>query len=194
MKDPEISNPEETGLGNKKNKKQYGAIETDSLLRETSSHYIKMLGDADRKARIMLIVNSLLLTGGVMVVSNVIDRYPFAWISATILICGNLVSLFFAILSVKPELRDNHIAKETENNMLHYKKCSEFSLGEYTKLMLQTMEDQSKKMDAIIKELYFFGNLLSMKYRLMKVSYRFFFLGIAAAVVSYLLILLFTHE
>ena len=193
MKDVDILRMDDLEDDNKKVKKLYGGIKTDSLLRETSSHYIRMIGDADRKARIMLIVNSILLTAGLTIISNVINKYPLVWISATLLIAANLISLFFSILSVKPELHDNHIAKETENNMLHYKKCSEYSLGEYTRLMMQTMGDEDKKMDAIIKDLYYYGNLLAMKYKLMRLGYRFFFYGIMAAVISYLIILLATH-
>lgn len=193
MKDSDIFRMEDLEDENKKVKKLYGGIKTDSLLRETSSHYIRLIGDADRKARIMLIVNSIMLTAGVTVMSNVIDKYLLVWISATILICSNLISLFFSILSVKPELHNNHIAKETENNMLHYKKCSEYSLGEYSRMMMLTMGDEDKKMDAIIKDLYYYGNLLGMKYKLMKLGYRFFFYGIMVSVVSYLIILLATH-
>jgi hypothetical protein len=172
----------------KKHKKEVGTIKTDSLLRETSSHYIRQIGDADRKARIMLIVTSILITIGISILTEALNRVPHVWISATILIISMAATLFLSILSVKPELKSTHSAKETENNMLHYKKCSEYSLQDYTRLMIETLEDSDKKRDAIIKELYYYGNLLSMKYNYLQTAYRFFLWGIVLSVVSYLLI------
>jgi hypothetical protein len=176
----------------KKNKKNE-VIRTESLLRETSNHYIRLIGDSDRKARIMIIVNSILLTAGVTVITSVIHHQPLVWISAAILICSNLFALFFTIMSVKPDLQ-SHISKETENNMLHYKKCMEYDLANYTKQVLDTMHDNDKKIDAVIKELYFFGNLLGAKYRMMKIAYRFFLWGVLVSITSYLIILLVTRS
>ncbi len=169
------------------------SIRTETLLRDTSNHYIRLIGDSDRKARIMIVVNSILLTGGLTAITSVIHHQPLVWISAAILICANLMALFFTIMSVKPDLQ-SRISKETENNMLHYNKCKEFNLAEYEKHMLTTMHDNDKKVNAVIKELYFFGNLLNMKYKLMKVAYHFFIWGVLVSITSYLVILFFTQS
>ena len=178
--------------GLKKDKKANEGIKTDSLLRETSSHYLRLIGDADRKARIMIVVNSIMLTGGVTFLTKTINNPSFVWISALLLIIGNLITLFFSVVSVQPELHSS-IDKEVENHMLHYKKCQEFPLSQYTTLMMNTMQDNDKKMEAVIKDLYYFGNLLNRKYKLLKTAYRFFYGGILAAVFSYLVILLVNH-
>jgi len=176
----------------KKDKKANEGIKTDSLLRETSSHYLRLIGDADRKARIMIVVNSILLTGGVTMLTKTINNPSLVWISSILLICGNLLTLFFSVVSVQPELHSN-VDKEVENHMLHYKKCLEFPLNQYTTLMMNTMQDKDKKMEAVIKDLYYFGNLLNRKYKFLKTAYRFFYGGILSSVISYLVILLLNH-
>jgi hypothetical protein len=176
-----------------KKSKLHECIRTESLLRDTSNHYLRLIGDSDRKARIMIVVNSLLLTGGLTIITKVIHNQPMVWISATILIIANLMALFFTIMSVKPDLQ-SHISKETENNMLLYHKCREFSLAEYAKNILNTLHDNDKKIDAKIKEIYFFGNLLDAKYRLMQIAYRFFIWGIVFSITSYLVILFITQS
>ena len=175
-----------------KKEKIHNEIETDSLLRDTSSHYIRLIGDADRKARIMIVVNSILLTISVTLLTKTIHQGPPLWISLTLLIFSNLLALFFTIASVKPEIHVS-IGKDTEDNILHYKKCSMYSLRDYTAQILYTMEDNDKKTDAVIKELYYFGNLLSMKYKLLKIAYRCFYWGIVLSISSYLFILLLTN-
>ena len=179
---------EELPKAGKKNSKKL-AIKTDTLVRETSSHYIRLIGDADRKARIMVVVNSILLTIAATAFTRTFDMIAFTWVSLVLLIGFALVSLFFSVISIKPELQ-NHIASQTEDNLLHYKKCSELSLREYARLMTETLTNDDKKRDAIIKELYYYGNLLTMKYKLIKQAYRFFFLGVTTGIVSYLIILL----
>jgi hypothetical protein len=47
-------------------------IKTDVILKETSGNYVRLIGDADRKARIMLVVNSLFLTLSVTLISKII--------------------------------------------------------------------------------------------------------------------------
>jgi hypothetical protein len=169
------------------------SIRSETLLRDTTNHYIRLIGDSDRKARIMIVVNSILLTGSLPVITMVIHNQHLVWISAAIFIVANLMALFFTVMSVQPDLQ-NDINKDTENNMLHYKKCTEFSLADYRMQMLSTMHSNDKKIDAVIKELYFFGNLLDAKYRLMKVAYRFFLWGVIVSIVSYLIILFVTKS
>ncbi|MEO6613682.1 MAG: Pycsar system effector family protein [Chitinophagaceae bacterium] len=175
-----------------KDKKANRGIKTDSLLRETSSHFLRLIGDADRKARIMVVVNSIMLTIGVTILTKTIDNPSSVWISAIFLIIANLLTLFFSVVSIQPELHSN-IDKEVENHMLHYKKCEQYPLAEYITLMMNTMQDNEQKMDAAIKDLYYFGNLLNQKYKFIKTAYRFFYWGILVSIFSYLVILLINH-
>src|ERR1700752_958576 len=177
-----------------KDEKINDEIKTDSLLRDTSSNYIRLIGDADRKARIMIVVNSILLTISVTLFTKSLRGMELspAWISLTLLIISNLLALFFTIVSVKPEIHVS-VGKDTEDNILHYKKCSEYSLVEYTMKILSTMQDNDKKLEAMIKEIHYFGNLLTRKYKLLKIAHRYFYWGLLLSVASYLLILLLTN-
>jgi len=163
-------------------------IKTDVILKETSGNYVRLIGDADRKARIMLVVNSLFLTLSVTLVSKIIGDVPHSWLFASILMLSNVISLFFSIRSIKPEFTHAE-NEEIENNILHYKKTNELTLDEYRSQIQSTLTDDTQKMDAFIKELYFYGRLLNMKYKLLKMAYRFFLWGIVLAVLTYIFIL-----
>src|SRR5262245_7909870 len=99
---------QETKNGKKKK------IKTDLILKETSSNYIKLIGDADRKARIMLVVNSIFLTLSVTLISKAIGSIPHGWIFASVLMFSNVLSLFFSVQSIKPEFASTKNV-ETEN-------------------------------------------------------------------------------
>ena len=178
--DPEISS-----LIDKKEK----VPTTTSLLRDTSAQYIRLIGDADRKARIMIVTNSILLTISVTLLTRSLDQSEPYWIASGALLIANLVTLFFSIVSVKPELH-SHVDRETENNILHYKKCSHFGLSDYKYEILAALSTTEKKIDAMVKNTYFFGNLLNNKYRLLKIAYRVFYWGILVSVLAYVIILL----
>lgn len=168
-------------------------IKTDVILKETSSNYIRLIGDADRKARIMLVVNSVFLTLSVTLISKVITNIAYSWLFASILMLSNVLSLFFSVQSVRPEFSKAK-NEEAENNILHYKKCIELTLDEYRSQINSTLLDDTQKIDAFIKELYFYGRLLTIKYKLLKVAYYFFSWGILIAVLTYILILIMFKE
>ena len=84
----------------KKGKRDHERIRTDALLRETFTNYIRLIGDADRKARIMLIVNTIFLTISVTLLTKAIHDIPYVWISAAILLLSNMLTLFFSIILV----------------------------------------------------------------------------------------------
>jgi len=174
-----------------KKEKIHNEIKTDSLLRDTASRYIRLIGDADRKARIMIVVNSILLTISVTLLTKTLHQGPPAWISLILLITGNMIALFYTILSVKPEIHIS-VGRETINNILHYKKTSEYSLKEYRAHLMHALEDNDRKIDAVIKELHYFGNLLTRKYKLLKIAHRCFYWGIALALATYLFMITFT--
>ncbi len=164
-------------------------IKTDIILKETAGNYVRLIGDADRKARIMLLVNSLFLTLSVTLLSKIIPDIRFSWLFASILMFSNVISLFFSIQSVKPEFTSTK-NDETANNILHYKKCNDLTLEEYRSQINLTLVDETQKIDAFIKELYFYGRLLNMKYKLLKIAYYFFLWGIVLAVLIYIIILI----
>jgi hypothetical protein len=180
-------------FGARMKKEEKKKIKTDILLKETSGNYVRLIGDADRKARIMLVVNSIFITLSVALISKTFTNIPHSWLFASVLMLSNVISLFFSVQSVKPEF---NLAKdaETENNILHYKKCSELTLDEYRSQISTTLTDDTLKMDAFIKELYFYGKLLSIKYKLLKIAYYFFLWGIVLAILMYIFILIMFNE
>jgi heme exporter protein D len=164
-------------------------VKTDTLLRETATNYIRLIGDADRKARIILVVNTIFLTISISLLNRQALLDSYVWISVLILLLSNLVTLFYSIKSVKPEFREQK-TEQCRENILHYCKCRELTLEEYDTAIRDTMKDKEKKMDSLIRDLYFYGNLLHIKYRLLGIAYRLFSWGIFLTVFSYLLILL----
>ncbi len=161
-------------------------IRTDALLRETSSNFIRLIGDADRKARIMLIVNSIFLTISASMLTKVLSNTPGIWISALILMLSNMMALYFSIKSVQLEINTS----DNGDTILHYKKCHELTLSSYIEQINETMKDDERKKVAIVKEMYYYGKLLAVKYRHLHLAYRIFSSGTLLTVISYLIFII----
>jgi len=164
-------------------------IKKETILRNTASNYIRLICNADRKARNMLLVNSFFLAASITLLSDSLVSIPYSWISAVLLLATNLSSLFFILQSVRPNFSlFKH--PDLENNLIHYKKCSQLTLGEYMQQMKEVMADNEKALDAVLKDLYYYGNLLNIKYKLIRHAYRIFTIGMFLSIASYLLMLL----
>ena len=168
-------------------------INSDNLLRQVYSQNIKLIIDVDRKARVIIVVNSILLTLGLTIITKLMDHIHYAWISAVIMIITNLVSLFFCLLSIRPEIKI-FLGKEVKDNILHYSKASQYKFKEYSDKVHELLHHNEEKVESLIKDLYFFGNLLTMKYRLMKISFRVFYWGLSVAVISYIIFVLIRSQ
>lgn len=168
-------------------------IRTGSLLRETAGNFIHLISDADRKARIMVVVNSIFLTLSITLLTKSLDNMPFVWISASILLICNVLTLFFSLQSVQPDFPSLR-GDLSENNMMHYKKCAQYSLDDYTLHIRDMIFDNEKKLDTQIRELYYYGNLLNIKYKYLRFAYRIFAWGLIFSVGSYIFILLFINK
>jgi hypothetical protein len=189
-----IDYPETEKKKEKKKERQANEIiKSESLLRETAGNYIHLIGDADRKARIMVVVNSIFLTISLTLLTKSLDHMPYIWISATILLICNVLTLFFSLQSVQPDFPVIR-GDLSENNMMHYKKCSQYSLDDYSIHIKEMIHDNDKKLDTLIRELYYYGNLLNLKYKFLRYAYRIFAWGLIFALASYLFVLLFIQN
>jgi hypothetical protein len=189
-----IDYPETEKKKEKKKERQANEIiKTETLLRETSGNFIHLISDADRKARIMVVVNTIFLTISITILTKSLGHMPYIWISATILLICNMLTLIFSLKSVQPDFPVIR-GDLSENNMMHYKKCSQYSLSDYTIRIKEMIHDNEKKLDTLIRELYYYGNLLNLKYKFLRYAYRIFAWGLIFAVGSYIFILLIQNS
>ena len=141
----------------------------------------------------MPIVHSIFITiSGTLLTKSILDTL-YLWISATLLMLSNVLTLFFSIQSVKPAFKKKG-EKEMENYIIHYKKCHQLTQQECSAEIRETMHDQDRKMEAILNDLYHYGNLLNMKYKFLHFAYRLFSRGVLVAVLSYFVIVLLINR
>ncbi len=164
-----------------------------TLFRTTSKNHYVLNQMIDRKANIMITVNSIILSlviGGVLG-DQIREQGSLEFISIIILAVTNLLSIFFAILSIRPE--DTH-GKFTEDqirnkqgNLLFYGNFHQMHPDDFEWGMLQLINDGKYLYTSMIKDIYYLGKTLNRKNKLIRWSLNIFIIGLGLSLIFNLL-------
>ncbi len=106
-----------------------------------------------------------------------------------ILVSGCLISLVFAVLSVRPKIINYKIGdedlKNRKVNLLFFGNFFKMDFKEYESAMKEMMDDYDYLYGSMIKDQYQLGRVLSIKYRLLTYSYNFFMFSFVIAVITF---------
>jgi hypothetical protein len=98
------------------------------------------------------------------------------------LLLTSLAAIIFAILSAKPKVSHgvaNLQELKNENlSILFFGNFTKINLGEFENEMRLLMKSEGELYGNMIKDLYYLGKVLSIKYRLIKISYIVFMIGL----------------
>ncbi len=96
------------------------------------------------------------------------------------------VSIIFAILSTRPKVNTATYSKDDIKqkriNLLFFGNFYKLSLEEYDTALRELMTDRDDVYGALIKDLYYLGLVLNRKYRLLRITYNIFMVGIILSV------------
>jgi hypothetical protein len=172
----------------KKNKKGKKTIET--MFRITSSNNQKLSDMADNKANILVTVNSIIIS---IIISQMLrdtgEYTEFSFPTYTI-ICTSMLTIIIAVISIIPMLLPSGLftKKEIENktvNLLFFGNYYRMGFEDYRQGMIKVMGDRDFLYGSLIKDEHSQGIALGRKFRLLRVAYYVFMIGIAASVVGY---------
>ncbi len=191
----EIRN-KETDAG-KKGKKKVRTPEKgiESMFRLTASNQMRLTAIADKKANILISINSIL--GSVS--AAIASLQPFSQgkitIPVIILFISSISSLVFAILSCRPKLSSRKYSvqdvKERKMNLLFFGNFYQIAFPQYLQAMREMMEDYDYLYSNMIKDQYYLGLSLYRKYKLLRIAYNIFMFGFVAAATAFIIILFF---
>lgn len=169
----------------------------ESMFRLTASNQMRLSAMADKKANILISINSILISVSAAAASS----QPFSPIkqllpAVIILFLSSLMSLIFAILSCRPKISAQRCSesdiKERETNLLFFGNFHKIPYPLYDKSVKEMMGSYDYLYTNLIKDQYHLGLSLTRKYKLLRIAYDIFMSGfIIAALVfiaSYLLI------
>lgn len=146
---------------------------------------------ADTKASILITVCSIVLTAGLSGFATPTLRWPFLLLASSI-----LLSLVFAVLAVLPSLsvprRPNGLVDVDGPafNVTFFAHFAALPRDRFEELFADVARDDGRLYALLARDIYGQGLVLDRKYRMLRRSYLTFFVGIFAAAVHALGMLL----
>jgi predicted metal-dependent HD superfamily phosphohydrolase len=165
----------------------------DTLFRVTLSNHIRLSGIADSKANILLSVNAIIIS---IALSSLIPKLDNAnnshlVIPTFIMLIFSVVSIIFAILSTRPKVTTGVFTRQDiedeKVNLLFFGNFYKMPLEEYEWAVNEMMKDKAYLYNSMIKDLYYLGVVLEKKYRLLRITYNIFMIGIIISVIAFVI-------
>ncbi|MFV0376246.1 MAG: Pycsar system effector family protein [Mangrovibacterium sp.] len=172
----------------KDKKKQSTEKGVESMFRLTASNQMRLSSIADKKANILISINSILISVSVATVSRQLVSLDEMLPTVVILFVACLVSLVFAILSCRPEVRSSQVTdqqlKEKKANLLFFGNFIRIPYPKYETAVRDMMDDYEYLYRSLIRDQYYLGKSLYRKFKLLRMAYDVFMYGfILAAIV-----------
>lgn len=167
------------------------AIQT--VFRTTSKNHYTLNQMVDRKASIMITVNSIILSivlGGIIGSGLTLQETKY-W-PIYILTLTSITSIIFAILSITPTVSHGQFTEDDirnkKGNLLYYGNFYDMQERDFQWGFLQMLNDQNYLYSSMVKDLFYLGLMLKKKFNLIRTSLLIFLIGITLAVTSFLII------
>ena len=162
-----------------------------TMFRTTSKNHYTLNEMVDRKANIMISVNSIILSiiiGGLLNTTNIESMGTV--VPIFIMLITGFISIFFAVFSIRPDTTHGKFTAEEirkkEGNLLFFGNFHDMKFRDYEWGVLEMISDQDYLYSTMIRDIYYLGQTLDKKYKHIRISLNVFMIGVALSVISFL--------
>lgn len=177
----------------KKQKKPTRGIET--MFRVAVTNQQRLSDMADRKASIMISVNSIIISVVIGLVVNKPNVPANFLVPTLILLSGCVIAVIFSVLATRPKIPDGLFTEEQIRNrsvnLMFFGHFYKMKYEQYYNGMKEVMNDKEFLYGSLIKDIYSQGVVLGRKFRFLRVSYTLFMYTMIVAVAAYAISFIF---
>ena len=171
--------------------------ESEDLFKIAFRNYLNLIGIADKKAGLLIQVNSILATVIIGFVAKKIEDIPQLVIPAAVILLVAGVTIFFSIMASKP------LGKKFLKDVTYDKEP--FFFGSFDKMdpgfqhvhldtyyndMNELFSDDKKLVyDELIKESFQVRKVLSKKFSYLDIAYKVFFAGLVLIIITFIIVM-----
>lgn len=177
----------------------------ETMFRTMYNNHIKLSDMADKKASMMISLNAVLLSVIITylgakssALGPAFTRNPVLAIPMGLLLLTSLASVVTAILSAQPDVtsfkwlkRSPEIATNRRVNLLFFGNFTKLSLDHFQEGIRDLMRQKEGLYTNMVTDVYYLGEVLARKYRLLRTSYTVFMVGLILTVLSFGIVLLY---
>jgi len=163
----------------------------ETMFRVTLKNHITLSNIADTKANILLSVNAIIVS---LVLSNLVSKLDnpsnhYLIIPTVIFVLFTVISIILSILATRPNVTSGKFTKEDvankKVNLLFFGNFHKMSLKDFEWAMGEMMQDRDYLYSSMKKDLYFLGLVLDKKYKILRLTYSVFMVGIIVSVIAF---------
>ncbi|MFI1745242.1 Pycsar system effector family protein [Thalassobellus sediminis] len=178
-------------LSFKKNKVELPERGIETMFRVTMKNHITLSNIADTKANILLSVNAIIVS---LVLSNLIPKLDnpsnhYLIIPTVVFVIVTVASIILSVLATRPNVTSGKFTKEDvankKVNLLFFGNFHKMSLKDFEWAMGEMMQDRDYLYSSMKKDLYFLGLVLDKKYKILRLTYSVFMVGIILSVIAF---------
>lgn len=165
----------------------------ETMFRVTLNNHTRFSQIADSKANILLSVNAVIISIALSTLIPKLDSPNNAHLvmPTFIMLIFSVTSIIFAILSTRPKINSGSFTRkeieERKVNLLFFGNFHKMPLDEYMWAMKDLMKDRDYLYETMIKDLYYLGLVLNRKYKLLRITYTVFMIGILISVAAFVI-------
>jgi predicted metal-dependent HD superfamily phosphohydrolase len=172
-----------------------------TMLRLTSENHLKLSDMADHKANILISVNAIIISVILGVLMRKLSEAPFLTIPSILFLLVAVTTIVISILATRPKLTGGTFSEQDvldkKTNLLFFGNFYKAPFEQYDTAMRKMMKDPDYLYGSLIKDIYFLAVVLGRKYKLIRLAYYIFMVGIVISVVAFAIAVLFfgaTHN
>ena len=179
--------------GKKSDKESRPERGIDTMFRVTLNNHTQLSQIADSKANILLSVNAIIISIALSTLIPKLDSPSNAHLvfPTFVMVMFSVTSIVFAILSTRPKVTSGSFTRQDVQqqkvNLLFFGNFHKMPLDEYQWAMNEMMKEKDYLYNTMIKDLYYLGLVLERKYKLLRITYNIFMVGIIVSVLVFVI-------
>ena len=161
-----------------------------TMLRLTSENHMELSNMADGKASILISVNAIIISVILSVLIRRIEVETHLTIPTFIFLASSLATIIIAIMATRPKVSQGSFSREDilnkNTNLLFFGNFYSTKVSEYKWAMNTMMRDPDYLYSSLIMDIHQLGVVLARKYKLIRLAYTVFMIGIFVSVIAFI--------
>jgi len=145
----------------------------------------------------MISINGIIISIIIASVSTRIEFNSWLLLPTVILLLTCMMSLIYSILAARPRVSNEKVTlddvRSNRSNILFFGNFYNMNRDDYVTGLEELMSDSERLYDTMARDLHSLGAVLSKKFRLLRVAYNIFMVGLVVSVCSFILYFLISN-
>lgn len=165
----------------------------DTVFRIATRNHMALSENADRKAHILLSVNSIIIS---LLLSRLFPKLDssgnaYLYTPTIVFMAFTVVSIILSVIATRPRITSGRFSKEEllskKVNILFFGNFFRMKLKDYEDAMEVVLNDSDRIYNSLTKDLYYLGKVVARKYRILQWAYGIFMVGIVVSSLLYII-------